>query len=127
MVAVAAGLLFMAAWLFSPQHGLLRTLASRARLAVRIAGDDLLGLLYRVEERKLEQAAREAPALVAERMGMTWSMAYAERRQKVAIFVSKQDHCLYDLLLRHRAGELHGDISLIISNHEAAKPIAESL
>ena len=70
MVAVAAGLLFVGAWLFSPQHGLLRTLISRMRLAVRIAGDDLLGLLYRVEERKLEQAAREAPALVAERMGM---------------------------------------------------------
>lgn len=70
MVAVAAGLLFVGAWLFSPQHGLLRTLVSRSRLAVRIAGDDLLGLLYRVEERKLEQAARVAPALVAERMGM---------------------------------------------------------
>lgn len=70
MVAVAAGLLFVGAWLFSPQHGLLRTLVSRARLAVRIAGDDLLGLLYRVEERNLKQAARVAPALVAERMGL---------------------------------------------------------
>lgn len=70
MVAVTAGLLFVGAWLFSPQHGLLRRLISRARLSVRIAGDDLLGLLYRVEERKLEQAARVAPALVAERMGL---------------------------------------------------------
>lgn len=70
----------------------------------------------------LERAVGE----VAGRMGMTWSIAYAEQRQKVAIFVSKQDHCLYDLLLRHRAGELHGDISLIISNHEAARPIAEN-
>jgi formyltetrahydrofolate deformylase len=75
-----------------------------------------------VDRMGLERAIQE----VAERMGMTWRIAYAEQRQKVAIFVSKQDHCLYDLLLRHRAGELQGDISLIISNHDDARPIAEN-
>ena len=44
---------------------------------------------------------------------------------RMAIFVSKTDHCLYDLLLRHRSGELHCDIPLIVSNHPDLEPIAE--
>jgi formyltetrahydrofolate deformylase len=39
--------------------------------------------------------------------------------------VSKTDHCLYDLLLRHRSGELHCDIPLLVSNHPDLEPIAE--
>src|SRR5262245_40778726 len=70
MVPVAAALLFVAAWLFSPRHGLVGTWVSQARLAVRIAGDDLLGLLYRIEERGLEQTASQAPDLVAQRLGL---------------------------------------------------------
>ena len=62
MVPVAAALLFVLAWLFSPRHGLVGTWLSQARLAVRIAGDDLLGLLYRMEERGLERTAPQAPA-----------------------------------------------------------------
>lgn len=43
--------------------------------------------------------------------------------KRVAILVSKQDHCFYDLLLRHRAGELHCQVPLIISNHpDLAEP-----
>ena len=41
-----------------------------------------------------------------QRLRMTWRLAYAEQPKRVAIFVSRYDHCLYDLLLRHRAGEL---------------------
>lgn len=70
MVPVAAALLFVIAWLFAPRHGLIGTLLAQARLAVRIAGDDLLGLLYRIEERRLEETARLAPALVAQRLGL---------------------------------------------------------
>jgi formyltetrahydrofolate deformylase len=43
----------------------------------------------------------------------------------VALFVSRTDHCLYDLLLRHRAAELPCEMSLIVSNHEKLAPIAE--
>jgi manganese/zinc/iron transport system permease protein len=67
---VAGALLFVAAWLFSPRHGLVGTWFSQARLAVRIAGDDLLGLLYRIEERGLEQTSLLAPGLVAQRLGL---------------------------------------------------------
>jgi formyltetrahydrofolate deformylase len=68
----------------------------------------------------LERALGE----VAERFGMTWQLAWEGVRKRVAIFVSKYDHCLWDLLLRHRAGELLCDIPLIVSNHEDLRPIA---
>jgi len=69
----------------------------------------------------LERAVQE----VAERFQMDWSLRYAAERKRVAIFVSRYDHCLYDLLLRERAGELNGDIALIVSNHPDLKHIAE--
>jgi len=64
-------------------------------------------------------------AEVAERFSMQWSLHYGGERKRMALFVSRQDHCLYDLLLRHRAGELAGDIALIVSNHPELRPIAE--
>jgi len=70
----------------------------------------------------LERAIGE----VAARMDMRWTLAYAERRKRMAIFVSRTDHCLYDLLLRHRAGELACEIPLIVSNHPDHKGTAES-
>ena len=68
----------------------------------------------------LETGIRE----VGERMQMDWKLSYANRVRRVAIFVSKQDHCLYDLLLRHRAGELACEIAMVLSNHGDAAPIA---
>jgi formyltetrahydrofolate deformylase len=68
----------------------------------------------------LETGIRE----VGERMKMDWKLSYANRIRRVAIFVSKHDHCLYDLLLRHRAGELPCEIGFIVSNHADAAPIA---
>jgi formyltetrahydrofolate deformylase len=69
----------------------------------------------------LEGAIRE----VAERFSMTWRLAQADRPKRMAIFVSKYDHCLYDLLLRQRAGELACEIPLIVSNHPDLKPVAD--
>jgi formyltetrahydrofolate deformylase len=54
---------------------------------------------------------------VAERFGMTWSLHDAARRKRVAIMVSRYDHCLLDLLWRWRRGELDLDIGLVVSNH----------
>ena len=62
---------------------------------------------------------------VAERFAMRWRLAWADRPRRVAIFVSRYDHCLYDLLLRQRAGELACEIPLIVSNHPDLKPIGE--
>jgi formyltetrahydrofolate deformylase len=62
-------------------------------------------------------ALQHAIADVAERFGLRWRLVYESRRKQVCIFVSKYDHCLYDLLLRQRAGELQCDIAMVISNH----------
>jgi formyltetrahydrofolate deformylase len=62
---------------------------------------------------------------VALRLEMQSRLAYGDHRQRVAIFVSKTDHCLYDLLLRHQAGELRCDIPLIVSNHATQRGVAE--
>ena len=75
----------------------------------------------RTDRTALEHAIEE----VAERMGMESRLEYAERPKRVALFVSKYDHCLYDLLLRHRAGELACEIPLIVSNHPDLEPVAQ--
>lgn len=54
-----------------------------------------------------------------------WSLTYSDRRKRMAIMVSKYDHCLYDLLLRHKYGELEIDIPLIISNHPDLRHVAD--
>jgi formyltetrahydrofolate deformylase len=74
----------------------------------------------RTDRTSLEAAIAEA----AERFEMTWRLAVAERPKRMAIFVSKYDHCLYDLLLRQRAGELACEIPLIVSNHPDLAPVA---
>ena len=56
---------------------------------------------------------------------MKWQMRLAWKRIKTAIFVSKQDHCLADLLYRYSKKELNIDIGLIISNHLETKKLAE--
>jgi len=62
---------------------------------------------------------------IADRFQMTWRLAQSARRPRMAILVSKYDHCLADLLYRHRSGELTCEIPLIISNHPDNKPIAD--
>lgn len=64
-------------------------------------------------------------APIAERFRMDWRIASTERRPRLAIMVSKYDHCLVDLLYRHQSGELQCDIPLIISNHPDNQRLAE--
>jgi formyltetrahydrofolate deformylase len=64
-------------------------------------------------------------ATMAAGTGMTWRVWYPDRPKRIAILASKQEHCLYDLLIRHRAGELPCTVALVISNHGDAAPIAE--
>jgi formyltetrahydrofolate deformylase len=54
---------------------------------------------------------------VSKRFGMQTSLRYSDRPKRMALFVSKYDHCLVDLLWRSRAGELQAEIPLVISNH----------
>ena len=74
-----------------------------------------------IDQATLEGAIQE----VAERYSMKCDLRLHRDVHRVAIFVSKTDHCLYDLLLRHRSGELRCEIPLIISNHSDLEPIAK--
>ena len=67
-----------------------------------------------------------APAFqpLVDRFAIDHRLEYAADRPKTAIFVSRYEHCLVDLLYRHRTGELRCDVPLIVSNHEDARPLA---
>jgi formyltetrahydrofolate deformylase len=65
-------------------------------------------------------------APIAEKHEMTWSVSQSSAKPRMAIFVSKHDHCLADLLYRHHAGELYCDIPLIVSNHPDTLWLAEA-
>jgi len=61
---------------------------------------------------------------LANPFAMSWTIHVKENKPKMAIFVSKYDHCLYDILSRYSTGELNIEIPLILSNHEDLLPIA---
>ena len=63
---------------------------------------------------------------IAAKFEMDWRIALSSYRPKMAVFVSKYDHCLADLLYRHQAGELHCDIPLIVSNHADTHWLADA-
>jgi len=63
---------------------------------------------------------------IALRFNMNWELYTAVYRPKMALFVSKYDHCLYDILGRYKSGELALEIPMIVSNHLNLKPIADS-
>lgn len=63
--------------------------------------------------------------LYAQRYQMTFNLYFNDRRPRMAIFVSKMSHCLYDLLARYKAGEWEVEIPCIISNHEDLRYVAE--
>ena len=62
---------------------------------------------------------------IADAFHMNWRMALSSQRPRMIILVSKYDHCLVDLLYRHKSGELACDIPLIISNHADNHAVAD--
>lgn len=62
---------------------------------------------------------------IAETFCMNWSVHYSRQHKRAALFVSKLDHCLTDLLWRWKSGELAIDISCIISNHQDLEHLAQ--
>jgi formyltetrahydrofolate deformylase len=74
-----------------------------------------------VDEGEFEQAL----AAVAGRFEMDWWLTPPGQRRRLAVLVSRYDHCLVDLLWRWRRGELLGDIGLVVSNHEDLRGEAE--
>lgn len=64
-------------------------------------------------------------SILAKRHQMRWRLRFSSERSRIALFVSKESHCLYDLLSRLEAGELPVEIPLVVSNHETLRPAAE--
>ena len=62
---------------------------------------------------------------IAGEFGMDWNVTDSGTRKRVVLLVSKQEHCLYDLLARWHAGELDIDIPCVISNHDTLRGFVE--
>ncbi|MDX2241310.1 MAG: formyltetrahydrofolate deformylase [Leptolyngbyaceae cyanobacterium bins.302] len=62
---------------------------------------------------------------IAQPLQANWELHFSDTIPRIAVWVSKQDHCLFDLIWRHRAGELHAEIPLILSNHPNLEEIAQ--
>jgi formyltetrahydrofolate deformylase len=93
--------------------------------------DNVLGLFLMRVEWDLSDFALDMReferhfAPVAQRFGMEWRVALSSHRPRVAIFVSRFDHCLADLLNRHHSGELACEVAMVISNHADTRGLVE--
>ena len=63
---------------------------------------------------------------LADRFNMDWRIEYSTHRKRAAILVSKEDHCLHDLLLRQRCGEIDIDFPMVVGNHRELGDVAAS-
>lgn len=63
---------------------------------------------------------------IAEKFGMDWTLLFVQELKNMAIFVSKEVHCLLELLWEWQSGDLLANISVVISNHDTARELVES-
>jgi formyltetrahydrofolate deformylase len=73
-----------------------------------------------------KQELRRDLETLAEAFKMDVHLSFGDERKRMAIMVSKYDHCLYDLFLRHQYGEIDADIALVVSNHPDLEQVAAS-
>jgi formyltetrahydrofolate deformylase len=81
---------------------------------------DLLGLLKRGPSIERDFAP------LADRFAMTWRLEYAARRKRLAVFVSREEHCLLELFWRWQSGDLAADFAMVVSNHPDLGPLVAS-
>ena len=77
---------------------------------------------FRIPKEDIEEVFNR---LFARRYGVTLNVYFIDRIPRMAIFVSKMSHCLYDLLARYTAGEWQVELPLIVSNHPDLRSVAE--
>jgi len=82
-------------------------------------GTFFMRMVFRPDGLGLDRAELERAFAdeVAAPFAMEWSIAYAADPKRMAILVSREDHCLLDLLWRSRSGELAAEVGLVLSNH----------
>jgi formyltetrahydrofolate deformylase len=72
-----------------------------------------------------EASFNQAFAAIANKFRMQWQLKLSQHKARVAIMVSQYDHCLADLLHRHKSGELACEIPLVISNHRDTEKLVQ--
>jgi formyltetrahydrofolate deformylase len=77
-------------------------------------------------DRELGEEMNSFRNLVVDELGMQLRLARSDQRPRVALMVTKEDHCFHDLALRHRAGELDAELVGVLSNHDTLGGVAES-
>ncbi|GIW86189.1 MAG: formyltetrahydrofolate deformylase [Isosphaeraceae bacterium] len=65
-------------------------------------------------------------APLARQHGMTWRVSLTDQPKRTALLVSRQGHCLVDLLWRYEEGELDAEIPIVVSNHDTLRPKVEA-
>ena len=71
-----------------------------------------------------EEIKAQIPVAFADKFNMKWRLYFSDKTPKMALFVSKMSHCMYDILARYTAGEWNVEIPVIISNHENLREVA---
>ncbi|MCB9838660.1 MAG: formyltetrahydrofolate deformylase [Phycisphaeraceae bacterium] len=80
-----------------------------------------------IERNGVDRPALESGvAMIAEQRAMRWRLDWRDSAPRIAVLVSRQGHCLADLLFRWRTGELDGEIALVIGNHDDHRALVES-
>ena len=82
--------------------------------------------LARLGESTSRRALEQAFGTLADTLQATWSVGYSDLVERLALLVTRESACLYDLVLRQRQGELPCEIAFIASNHPALESVAES-
>ena len=77
-------------------------------------------------DRELGEEMNSFQNLVVDELGMQLRLARNDQRPRVALMVTKEDHCFHDLALRNRAGELDTELVGVLSNHDTLGGVAES-
>jgi formyltetrahydrofolate deformylase len=75
---------------------------------------------------QIDEEAAAFEKFAEQELGMTVQVAKSTDRPKVALFVSKIDHCFHDTILRFRSGEMAGELACIVSNHSALQSEAHT-
>ena len=77
---------------------------------------------FDIPKEKIKEAFEQS---IASQYQMSWNLYFTARKPRMAIFVSKASHCLYDILSRHYSGEWQVEIPVIVSNHQTHKEVAD--
>lgn len=91
-----------------------------------LSGQFFMRVVFSCAQNVCATSFEERFAEIAATFDMTWDIRPVDAPIKTLIMVSKEDHCLNDLLYRHRTSNLNIDIVGVVSNHEDARELVES-